>query len=167
MNPAKPTGSSCEMGIAPAPFKNDGQIRGGGCVRCTETKTLEDQHSRLIGMCVDLGMDNQLLRDLFSKKGWALPPSGNKQSIIRFWVVQGTWNRDSIYSTRQDYAEWLYLKIQLQLPLSHSRRLPIQLYPRSQSPHRRMDRRIQRTKTPWSPWEPNTLRMATTNLTLT
>jgi len=27
-------------------------------------------------MYADLAMDNQLLRDLFSKKGWALPPSG-------------------------------------------------------------------------------------------
>ena len=39
-------------------------------------KTLEEEHSRLKRMYADLAMDNQLLRDLFSKKGWALPPSG-------------------------------------------------------------------------------------------
>ncbi|MFM7589673.1 MAG: transposase [Bacteroidota bacterium] len=39
-------------------------------------KTLEEEHSRLMSMYADLAMDNQLLRDLFSKKGWALPPKG-------------------------------------------------------------------------------------------
>jgi len=41
-----------------------------------ELKTLEEEHSQLKRMYADLAMDNQLLRDLFSKKGWALPPSG-------------------------------------------------------------------------------------------
>ena len=44
----------------------DGQIRGVGCVRCTETKKLEEEHSRLKRMYADLAMDNQLLRDLLS-----------------------------------------------------------------------------------------------------
>jgi putative transposase len=39
-------------------------------------KTLEEEHSRLKRMYADLAMDNQALRDLFSKKGWALPPNG-------------------------------------------------------------------------------------------
>jgi hypothetical protein len=34
-----------------------------------------EEHSRLKRMYADLAMDNQLLRDLFSKKGWALPPN--------------------------------------------------------------------------------------------
>jgi putative transposase len=39
-------------------------------------KILEEEHSHIKKMYADLAMDNQLLRDLFSKKGWALPPNG-------------------------------------------------------------------------------------------
>jgi len=40
-------------------------------------KELEEEHSRLKKMYADLAMDNHILKDLFAKKGWALPPKGN------------------------------------------------------------------------------------------
>jgi len=40
-------------------------------------KTLEEEYLRQKRMYANLAMDNQLLRNLFSKKGWGLPPSGN------------------------------------------------------------------------------------------
>lgn len=36
-------------------------------------KDLEEENSRLKKMYADVAMDNQILKDLFSKKGWALP----------------------------------------------------------------------------------------------
>lgn len=36
-------------------------------------KELEEENSRLKKMYADVAMDNQILKDLFSKKGWALP----------------------------------------------------------------------------------------------
>jgi putative transposase len=39
-------------------------------------RTLEEENLRLKRMYADLAMDNELLRDLFSIKGWALPPNG-------------------------------------------------------------------------------------------
>jgi putative transposase len=39
-------------------------------------RTLEEEHLRLKRMFADLAMDNELLKDLFSIKGWALPPNG-------------------------------------------------------------------------------------------
>jgi len=40
-------------------------------------KDLEEENSRLKKMYADLAMDNAILKDLFTKKGWALPPKGN------------------------------------------------------------------------------------------
>jgi len=65
------------MGIAPATFTNGRPNTGGVDVSDVQKlKTLEEEHSRLKRMYTDLAMDNQLLRDLFSKNGCALPPSG-------------------------------------------------------------------------------------------
>jgi putative transposase len=40
-------------------------------------KDLEEENARLKKMYANLAMDNEILRDLFTKKGWALPPKGN------------------------------------------------------------------------------------------
>ena len=40
-------------------------------------KSLNDENTRLKEMYADLNMDNQILKDLFTKKGWALPQKGN------------------------------------------------------------------------------------------
>ena len=40
-------------------------------------KDLEEENARLKKKYADLAMDNQILKDLFTKKGWALPPKGN------------------------------------------------------------------------------------------
>jgi predicted nuclease with TOPRIM domain len=40
-------------------------------------KDLEEENTRLKKMYADLAMDNHILKDLFTKKGWALPPKGN------------------------------------------------------------------------------------------
>jgi len=59
-----------EMGIAPATFYNWKAKYGGSDVSDVQKlTTLEEEHSRLKRMYADLAMDNQLLRDLFSKKG--------------------------------------------------------------------------------------------------
>ncbi len=72
------TGVLCwEMGIAPATFYKWKSKYGGLEVSDVQKlKTLEEVHSRLKRMYAVLAMDNQAFRDLFSKKGWALPPSG-------------------------------------------------------------------------------------------
>lgn len=40
-------------------------------------KDLEEENSRLKKMYADVAMDNQILKDLFSKKGWALKQKGS------------------------------------------------------------------------------------------
>lgn len=40
-------------------------------------KDLEEENARLKKMYADLAMDNQILKDLFTKKGWALPQKGS------------------------------------------------------------------------------------------
>jgi putative transposase len=40
-------------------------------------KSLEEENVRLKKMYTDLAMDNQILKDLFTKKGWAMPQNGN------------------------------------------------------------------------------------------
>lgn len=40
-------------------------------------KDLEEENSRLKKMFADLSLDNQILKELFAKKGWALPQKGN------------------------------------------------------------------------------------------
>jgi putative transposase len=38
---------------------------------------LEEENSRLKKMFADLSLDNQILKEIFTKKGWALPQKGN------------------------------------------------------------------------------------------
>lgn len=40
-------------------------------------KDLEEENARLKRMYSNLAMDVEIMRDLFTKKGWALPPKGN------------------------------------------------------------------------------------------
>jgi len=40
-------------------------------------KYLEEENARLKKMYPDLAMDNQILKDLFTKKGWSLPQKSN------------------------------------------------------------------------------------------
>jgi putative transposase len=40
-------------------------------------KSLEEENARLKKMYADLAIDNQILKNLFTKKGWALPQKGN------------------------------------------------------------------------------------------
>ncbi len=40
-------------------------------------KYIEEKYSMLKKMYADVAMDNQILKVLFSKKGWALPQKGN------------------------------------------------------------------------------------------
>jgi putative transposase len=40
-------------------------------------KSIEEENARLKKMYADLAMDNQILKHLFTKKGWALPQKGN------------------------------------------------------------------------------------------
>jgi putative transposase len=40
-------------------------------------KELEEENARLKKMYADVAMDNQILKDLFAKKGWALPQKGS------------------------------------------------------------------------------------------
>ena len=40
-------------------------------------KELEEENARLKRMYANLAMDNEILRDQFTKKDWALPPKGN------------------------------------------------------------------------------------------
>jgi putative transposase len=35
------------------------------------------ENSRLKKMIADLSLDNQILKEIFAKKGWALPQKGN------------------------------------------------------------------------------------------
>lgn len=40
-------------------------------------KELEEENARLKRMYAEAAMDNHILRDLFTKKGWALPPKNS------------------------------------------------------------------------------------------
>jgi putative transposase len=40
-------------------------------------KELEEENSRLKKMYAEMAMDHQILKELFTKKGWALPPKGS------------------------------------------------------------------------------------------
>lgn len=40
-------------------------------------ESLEEENVRLKKMYTDLAMDNQIRKDLFTKKGWAVPQNGN------------------------------------------------------------------------------------------
>ena len=63
-----------ENGISEATFYNWKNKYGGmetSDVR--RLKELEDENLRLKKMYADLALDNRILKDLFTKKGWALP----------------------------------------------------------------------------------------------
>ena len=67
-----------ELGISEATFYNWKSKYGG--MEASDVKwlkVLEEEHPRLKKMYADLAMDNQILRDLFTKKGWALPQKGS------------------------------------------------------------------------------------------
>ena len=67
-----------EHGISEATFYNWKSKYGGmEASDVKRLKDLEEEHSRLKKMYADLAMDNQILRDLFTKKGWALPQKGS------------------------------------------------------------------------------------------
>lgn len=67
-----------ELGISEPTFYNWKSKYGGmEASDVKRLKELEDENARLKKMYADLAMDNQILKDLFTKKGWALPPKGN------------------------------------------------------------------------------------------
>jgi len=74
-----PTKEICrEHGISEATFYNWKSKYGGmEASDVKRLKDLEEEHNRLKKMYADLAMDNSILKDLFKKKGWALPPKGN------------------------------------------------------------------------------------------
>ncbi|CCH51183.1 Low calcium response locus protein S [Fibrisoma limi BUZ 3] len=74
-----PTKEICrEHGISEATFYNWKSKYGGmEASDVKRLKDLEEENARLKKMYADLAMDNQILKDLFTKKGWALPPKGN------------------------------------------------------------------------------------------
>ncbi len=74
-----PTKEICrELGISEATFYNWKSKYGGmEASDVKRLKELEEENSRLKKMYADQAMDNQILRDLFTKKGWALPPKNS------------------------------------------------------------------------------------------
>jgi len=48
-----------------------------GALDTNRMKELEEENARLKRMYANLAMDNEILKDLFTKKGWARPPKGN------------------------------------------------------------------------------------------
>jgi len=67
-----------EHGISEATFYNWKSKYGGmEASDVKRLKDLEEENNRLKKMYADLAMDNAILKDLFTKKGWALPPKSN------------------------------------------------------------------------------------------
>ena len=67
-----------EYGISAATSYNWKSKYGG--VEASDVKRmkeLEEENARLKRMYSNLAMDIEIMRDLFTKKGWALPPKGN------------------------------------------------------------------------------------------
>jgi putative transposase len=63
-----------EHGLSEATFYNWKSKYGGmEASDVRRLKELEDENSRLKKMYADLALDNRILKDLFTKKGWALP----------------------------------------------------------------------------------------------
>lgn len=66
------------MGISDATFYAWRSKYGGmEASDVRKLKDLEEENARLKKMYADLAMDNQILKDLFAKKGWALPQKGS------------------------------------------------------------------------------------------
>lgn len=74
-----PTKEICRQhGISEATFYNWKSRYGGmEASDVKRLKDLEDENSRLKKMFADLSLDNQILKEIFAKKGWALPQKGN------------------------------------------------------------------------------------------
>lgn len=67
-----------QHGISEATFYNWKSRYGGmEASDVKRLKDLEEENSRLKKMFADLSLDNQILKELFAKKGWALPQKGN------------------------------------------------------------------------------------------
>ena len=67
-----------ELGVTEATFYNWKAKYGGMELSdVKKMKSLEKENARLKKMYADLAIDNQILKDLFTKKGWALPQKGN------------------------------------------------------------------------------------------
>ena len=63
-----------EHGISEATFYNWKNKYGGmETSDVKRLKELEEENTRLKKMYADLALDNRILKDLFTKKGWALP----------------------------------------------------------------------------------------------
>jgi len=74
-----PTKEICRQhGISEATFYNWKSRYGGmEASDVKRLKDLEEENSRLKKMFADLSLDNQILKELFTKRGWALPQKGN------------------------------------------------------------------------------------------
>jgi putative transposase len=83
----------------------------------------------------------RIIRILESVIAWR-----GKPTVIRTDNGPGFTSKDFEWWCKEHNIEIQF--IQPRVPRSHSRRLPVHRYPRSPSPNRRMDRRLQRTKTP-------------------
>jgi putative transposase len=70
-----PTKELCrEHGISAATFYNWKSKYGGMEVSDVKRmKELEEENAKLKRMYANLALDNEILKDLFAKKGWALP----------------------------------------------------------------------------------------------
>ena len=63
-----------EHGLSEATFYNWKSKYGGmEASDVRRLKELEEENNRLKKMYADLALDNRILKDLFTKKGWALP----------------------------------------------------------------------------------------------
>jgi len=88
-----PTKEICRQhGISEATFYNWKSRYGGmEASDVKRLKDLEEENSRLKKMFADLSLDNQILKELFTKRGWALPQKGNwrkrlLRSTISLWA---------------------------------------------------------------------------------
>jgi putative transposase len=67
-----------EHGISDATFYNWKSKYGGmEASDVKRIKELEEENARLKRMYSNLAMDMEILRDVFTKKGWALPPKSS------------------------------------------------------------------------------------------
>ena len=75
---AKTSDLARKHGISEATFYNWKAKYGGMELSdVKKMKSLEEENARLKKMYADLAIDNQILKDLFTKKGWALPQKSN------------------------------------------------------------------------------------------
>jgi len=74
-----PTKELCrEHGISAATFYNWKSKYGGMEVSDVKRmKELEEENAKLKRMYANLALDNEILKDLFTEKGWALPQKDN------------------------------------------------------------------------------------------